>query len=131
MKDKENILKDKKIMLVEDDQLFATMVMKKIQLKKGISAYASNGEEALEKIPIEKPDLLLLDLLMPGKINGFGVLESIKTDPNLKDIPVIIVSNLSENKDIDRGMRLGAFRYLVKSTISPSQIIENIESALR
>ncbi len=131
MKDNEYILKNKKIMIIEDDKLFATMVIKKIQLRKGSSAYASNGEEALEKIPIEKPDFLILDLLMPGKIDGFGVLEAIKANPNLKDIPVIIVSNLSENKDIDRGMHLGAFRYLIKSSTSPSQIVETIESALK
>lgn len=63
-------------------------------------------------------------------MDGFAILEKIKADPDFKDIPVIILSNLSQPEDIEKGIRLGAFRYLTKALVTPTEIVESIESAL-
>lgn len=120
----------KKIFLVEDDLFFANMISDKITRAGGILLHSPDGEKAMEEIEKELPDVFLLDLLLPGKIDGFGVLERIKKNIKLKDKPVLIISNLSQPEDIERGMKLGAFRYLVKSNVTPSEIIEHLANTL-
>ena len=85
-----------------------------------------DGLEASEKIKEVRPDLVLLDLIMPGK-NGFEVLEEMKADKDLKNIPVIILSNLGQESDVDKGKSLGAEDYLIKSDISMKEVIETIK----
>src|SRR5688572_11953183 len=121
MSDKPN-LKGKKVFFVEDDLFFANMISDKVLREGGTLIHAPNGEDAVEMVPKHIPDIMLLDLLLPGKIDGFKVLEIVKDNPKLKHIPVVIVSNLSQPEDIDRGMRLGALHYLVKANVTPSEI---------
>ena len=123
-------LEGKKIFLVEDDNLFANMMLKKLENNKCIFLYAKDGEEAVVKIPESKPDVVLLDLMLPGKYNGFDVLEQLKKDSKTKDIPVIIVSNMSDSKDIDKGVSLGAYRFLVKAFVTLDEIVENLQAAV-
>ena len=123
-------LENKKVFIVEDDLLFQDMLATKLSKTGAIIIHTENGTEALAQIPNKKPDVILLDLLLPGNVDGFGVLEKIKDIPELKNIPVIIISNLSETKDLDRGMKLGAYRYLVKSMLDLNDIPKYIESAL-
>ena len=125
-----NILTDKKIFLIEDDMFFSNMISAKLANFQCTLINSTNGKEALESLEKEKPDIILLDLLLPGGMDGFAILEKIKSNSILKDIPVIILSNLSQAEDIEKGMELGAFRYLTKALVSPNEIVENIESAL-
>jgi len=118
----------KKILLVEDDHLYVDLIARKLTNSKCTFLFVYSGEEAIDVIQKNTPDVILLDVMLPGSIDGFGVLEKIKKDDKFKDIPVIILSNLSGPKDIERGMNLGAFRYLVKSSIVPSDILGHLES---
>ena len=90
---------------------------------------ASNGEEALAKAKEIKPAIILLDIMMP-KVNGFDVLKSLKANPDLKEIPVIVLSALIQDVDRAEGKRLGAADYIVKSETMPGEVIEKIKAAL-
>lgn len=124
------VLNNKRILFVEDDTFFSNMVSIKLADSKCVLLNVANGKETFLTLEKEKPDIILLDLLLPGDMDGYAILEKIKTDPNLKDIPVVILSNLNRPEDIERGMKLGAFRYLTKALVSLDEIVENIESAL-
>lgn len=87
---------------------------------------AVNGEEGLNKLISEKPDLVLLDLILPKK-NGFDLLIEIRKNKELKDTLVIILSVLSQESDIKRGFDFGAQEYLVKSKMSLSEVVEKVE----
>ena len=128
--DTSKILIDKKILVVEDDVLFAKLLSTRFESMRCAYTVVSNGEDAIVEINKALPDVLVLDLMLPGEMNGFDVLEKIKSNTDTKHIPVIIVSNLGEIKDIERGMSLGAFRYLVKALVTIEEIIENIGSAV-
>lgn len=123
-----HMLAGKKILLVEDDKFFSELIAQKMKSVKIEVAYAPTGDDAIPMLQKDIPDVVLLDLMLPGNLDGFGVLEHIRGDEKLKGIPVIIVSNLSRPEDIDRCMKLGAFRYLVKASIIPSDIIGHITS---
>jgi DNA-binding response OmpR family regulator len=90
---------------------------------------ARDGEEALKFLADSRPALILLDLILPKK-SGFEVLEKIFTDPQLKDMPVIIISNLGQTSDIQRGKELGAVEYFVKAKISIDDLILRIKEFL-
>lgn len=112
----------KKIMVVEDDEHISKVYEIKFA-KEGINVVlARDGEEAVVKITAEKPDVILLDLMIPKK-DGFGVLEEIKKNPELVNIPVIILSNLGQKSDQDRALALGANEYLVKVDYSIQDVI--------
>lgn len=90
---------------------------------------AIDGEEGLRKIYGEKPDLIILDLMLPKK-DGFEILKEIKDNKDVKDIPVIILSNLGQDNDIKRGLELGAVDFLVKIDYSIAKVVEKIKNAL-
>ncbi|KKQ77884.1 MAG: hypothetical protein A3A96_00655 [Candidatus Zambryskibacteria bacterium RIFCSPLOWO2_01_FULL_39_39] len=125
-----NTLASKKILFVEDDMFFANMISMKLGGLGCVLMNAINGEQAMSALEKDKPDLIILDLLLPGGMDGFAILEKIKGDTNLKNIPVVILSNLGRIEDVEKGIRLGAFRYLTKALVSPSEVIENLELAL-
>ncbi len=77
----------------------------------------------------KKPDLILLDLILP-KVNGFDVLRKLKEDKEIKDIPVIVLTNLEEMGDVDKAIELGATTYLVKASYSLKEVVEKIKKAL-
>lgn len=87
------------------------------------------GEEAIEIAKKEKPDIILLDILLPG-MDGFEVLEKIKSDEETKLIKVIILSNLSQKSDVDKGERLGASRFLIKATVDLDEIVSQVKAVL-
>jgi len=78
----------------------------------------------------KKPDLVLLDLILPG-IDGFEVLAKVKEDPATTSVPVIILSNLGQREDVERGMKLGAIDYLIKAHFTPNEIIDKIKVNLK
>ena len=86
---------------------------------------ARTGEEALESVKKDKPDLMLLDILLPG-IDGFEVLKRVKEDPGTKHIVVIILSNLGQQRDIDKGTQLGAEKYIVKVSLTLSEVVQAV-----
>lgn len=116
----------KTILVVEDDKFLRDLIAQKL-LKEGFDVIeAVDGEQGVEKIAEEKPDLVLLDLILPG-IDGFEVLSKTKENPALVDIPVIVLSNLGQKDDIEKGLNLGAVDYLIKAHFTPGEIIEKIK----
>lgn len=120
---------DKKIMIIEDDRLLRDMMSRKLEKEGYKVSLVIDGSEGEEKVREMKPDAILLDLILPG-VNGFEILENIKKDESLKEIPVIILSNLGQKSEVDKGMELGASDYLVKAHFTPEEIIKKIEKVL-
>ena len=120
----------KKILIIEDDKFLRQLIVQKL-VKEGYEvAEAGDGEQGLKKIQQENPDLVLLDLILPG-IDGFEVLSRAKKNQELVKIPIIILSNLGQKEDVQRGMNLGATDYLIKAHFTPGEIDEKIRKALQ
>lgn len=112
-----------KILMIEEDRFLRKIYRDKFSRLGFEFLEATNGEEGLNKIIYEKPDVVILDLMLPQK-NGFDVLIDIKRNKNTQAIPVIILSNLGQESDIKRGLSLGAKDYLVKTEVSLSEVVE-------
>ncbi len=119
----------KTVMWVEDDQFLSDLISRKLSTQGCKLLYAKNGEDGLKLLESEKPDIIILDLLLPG-ISGFDVLQKIKSDAKTKTIPVIILSNYSQNNEIDRAKELGAERFLVKASIVLDDLVRELTSVL-
>ena len=119
----------KKVMIVEDDEHISKVYEIKLAKEGYATSLAVDGEEAVTKITSEKPDLILLDLMIPKK-DGFGVLEDIKKVPELASIPVIVLSNLGQQSDQDRALGLGANEYLVKVDYPIQEVVDRIKKYL-
>ncbi|OGC98043.1 hypothetical protein A2634_02655 [Candidatus Amesbacteria bacterium RIFCSPHIGHO2_01_FULL_48_32] len=118
-----------RILIVEDDPLMSRMYQKIFIFEKYDVDMAANGEEALEKIRTNRPTLILLDIMMP-KLNGLQVLDKLKSDPDTKAIPVVILTNLASEKDAENAMLKGAVKYIVKSQYEPKQVSDMIKEIL-
>ena len=115
-----------KILLVEDDEFLSRAYSDGLS-RAGLEVdVARDGGEAMEKVKEEKQDLILLDLVMPTK-NGFEVLEELRMDDDLKKIPVMILTNLGQDSDIEKGKNLGAIDYLIKTDLSMKEVIEKVK----
>jgi DNA-binding response OmpR family regulator len=121
--------KKAKILMIEDDVFLMKIYRNKLTRKGFKFIGASTGDEGPNKAISGNPDLILLDLVLPGK-NGFDVLEEIKKHSKTKDIPVIILSALGEESDIQKGLALGAEDYLVKSDFLISETVNKIKKWL-
>lgn len=122
-------LEGKKIVWVEDDQFINDIIARKLALAKCLFFHSSEGEEALKIISREMPDVVMLDIILSG-MDGFEILRRIKGDPKIKHIPVIILSNLGQQSDIEKGKSLGAARFLIKATVTPNEIIDQLKKVL-
>lgn len=120
----------KKILIIEDDLFLRQLMARKLSKEGYEIVEAIDGEEGLKKIKETKPDLVLLDLILPG-MDGFEVLSKKNEDPEIRKIPVIILSNLGQREDIERGLKLGAVDYLVKAHFTPQEIITKIANLLK
>jgi CheY-like chemotaxis protein len=120
--------RNKKILIVDDEADILTTFSNRLRLNGYQVTTASDGREALEKADSEKPDLILLDLMMPG-IDGFSVLEALKSNPKHKHIPVIITSVKFHRDSMDKAAGLGADDYLSKPFVA-SDLLEKIEKLL-
>lgn len=118
-----------KILIVEDDVLLSRMYVTIFTTKNYEVDTASDGQDALDKARANKPTLILLDIMMP-KLNGMEVLQKLKADPALKDIPVIILTNLAGDSDVQTALQLGAVRYIIKSEHKPKEVEEIVHSIL-
>jgi len=119
----------KKILLIEDDKFLRELMNKKLITLGYDVVTAADGESGLVMIKETKPDVVLLDLILPG-INGFEVLEKAKQDPEIAAIPIVILSNLGQGEDIEKGLSLGAKDFLVKAHFTPQEIVNKLKSIL-
>lgn len=119
-----------KILLVEDDEMLHSMYTQKFSQEgyQIISAY--NGAEGLKKAEEEKPDVILLDIIMP-KMDGFVALKKIKQNAKLASIPVVMLTNLGQDEDIKKGRELGADDYFIKANHTPTEVVAKIKALLK
>ena len=120
----------KKILIVEDDSMISSMYQTKFEADGFEVFIADNGVIGLELAKKEKPDIVMLDVILP-QLDGFSVLEEIKKDQATKKIPVIMLTNLGTEEDKIKGEKMGALDYLVKASLTPGQVSEKIKKALK
>lgn len=118
------------VLVVEDTDLLRRIYTDRLAMDGYRMLSAADGLEALSILRTDTPDLILLDLIMP-KMSGLEVLELVKKDPRLKDIPVLILSNLGQDSDMQRGLDMGAIDYLIKNDARPDDISEKIGAILK
>ena len=120
----------KHILLVEDDPFLVDIYATKLK-EQGFSCEAvEDGEQVLKKIAEKPPALLLLDIVLPH-INGWQILTKIRQDPKIKKIPIIILSNLSQQAEVEKGLKLGATKYLIKAHFTPKEVVKEIKKILK
>lgn len=122
--------RQKKILLAEDDRLISRAYEACLKTEGFEVNAVFDGDEALAAIKNKTPDLILLDLIMPNK-NGFEFLEEMRANSDWKKIPVIILSNLGQDSDIDRAKKMGTVDYLIKSDSSIQQVIDRVKKYLK
>lgn len=122
--------KNKKVMIIEDDSFVTDIYQTKIS-KEGFEVVtAGDGAEGFKKLEAgENPDLILLDIIMPN-MNGLDFLQKIKDTEKFKDIPIILLTNLSQKEEIQKGFDLGAKDYLIKSHFTPTEVMDKINKFL-
>ncbi len=119
-----------KILLIEDDSFLVEMYTTKFELEGFDVVSAEDGQKGLDMVKKEKPDIILLDILMP-KMDGFAVLDALKKDKALADIPVILLTNLGQKEDVKKGFEKGAVGYLIKAHFMPSEVVDKIKKILK
>ncbi len=119
----------KSILLVEDDPFLIDIYTTKLKEAGFSIKVAINGEEAIRKIKEKKPDLVILDIVLP-QMDGWAILREIKSEPKFKNLKVIILSNLGQKEEVEKGMDLGAIKYLIKAHYTPSQVVEEIKKII-
>ncbi|MDP2753644.1 MAG: response regulator [Nitrospirota bacterium] len=118
-----------KILLVEDSKVVQQMYRNKLTFEQFNVLTADNGMEAIKILSQEKPDLILLDLMMPV-MDGYKVLQVVKTDPRLANIPVLVFSAKGQSEEVEKALNLGAAGYIVKATTKPNEVVEQIRKVL-
>ena len=119
----------KKILIVEDEEVLMSLLQKKLTQEGYKIIIARDGEEGLEKMKETLPDLILLDILMPKK-DGLEVMEEMQKDKQLKNIPVIIVSNSGQPVEIDRACQLGVKDWLVKTEFDLQEVVDKVKKQI-
>lgn len=122
-------MQPKKILLVEDDAALAEVYKSRLELEGFELKHVANGEDALSAAVAFRPDLVVLDVMMP-KINGFDVLDILRNTPETASVRVIMLTALSQAKDKERADELGADDYLVKSQVVISDVVDRIKHHL-
>ncbi|MEI7632301.1 MAG: response regulator [bacterium] len=119
------------VLIIEDDQLIQRMYQKMFTFEKFNVETASDGEEGLEKARSmnPKPTIILLDVMMP-KMNGMQVLEKLKADPDTKAIPVIMLTNLAGDNDVETALSKGAVKYIIKSEHDPKEVADMVQEII-
>lgn len=118
-----------KILIIEDDDFLLTMYSSKLEIEGYKVFAATDGEKGVKLAIKEKPNLILLDLLLPKK-DGFTVLKELRENNSTKDIPVIVLTNLSQKSDVEKCYTLGINDYLIKAHFIPSEVIVKIKRLL-
>lgn len=118
-----------KVLIIEDDPLMSRMYQKIFTFEGYKVELAADGEEGLKKVKKDKPNLVLLDIMMP-KLNGLQVLEKLKLDPDTKSIPIVMLTNLAGQQDAETAMSKGAVKYIIKSEYEPKQVANMVKEIL-
>lgn len=116
----------KTILLAEDDTMISSMYKTKLEQANFNVLVADNGADGLDLALENKPDLILLDIIMP-QLDGFAVLERLKMSSKTKNIPVFLLTNLGTEEDIQKGQELGAKDYLVKANLTPAEVLDKVK----
>jgi DNA-binding response OmpR family regulator len=117
----------KTVLIIEDENFLSSLIKARLTKENFGVLQAFDGEEALMMLKTQKPNIIILDLILP-KMSGFEVMEAISADPELSIIPVIVLSNLAQDADIEKLKKLGAREYFVKVRISTDDVIKRIKT---
>lgn len=121
--------KTHKILIVEDDKFLLSIYERRFSMDGFEVSVAEDGESALAKTPKLLPDLILLDILLP-RLDGMTVLERLKQDALTKNIPVLLLTNLGQRHDREKGMALGAADYMIKAHFRPSEVVQRVREII-
>jgi DNA-binding response OmpR family regulator len=119
----------KKVLLIEDDKMIQTMYETKLKQEQYQVITADNGAAGLDLALKEKPDIILLDVILP-QMDGFTVLQEVRSSAGMKKVPIIMLTNLGTTEDQEKGTQLGATDYWVKANLTPAQVAEKIKAVL-
>jgi len=117
------------MLIVEDDRFIGELYQHQFEKYGFVTKNAYDGQEALDMIKADKYDLILLDIIIP-KIDGIGVLKSLKADDKTKAIPVVVLSNLGQDEVIKEALHNGAKAYIIKSLYTPDQVVAEVRSII-
>ena len=117
------------VLLVEDSKAIQQMYRNKLMMEQFAVVTADNGMEAIKALSLSKPDIILLDLMMPI-MDGYKVLQVVKTDQKFKDLPVLVFSAKGQPDEVEKALSLGASGFIVKSVTKPNEVVERIRSIL-
>jgi len=120
----------KKVFIVEDDEFLRSLTVKRLEKEGYAVAISTDGEGALDGILKEKPDIILLDLLLPG-LNGYEVLQKIRANDSTKSLPVIVFSNLGQREDIEKAKAIGVSDFLIKANFTLDDVAEKVANFLK
>ena|SRR3989344_4062911 len=118
-----------KVLVIEDDQLMAGLLVEKLAKSDFDVRLAGDGEIGLQELAKGLPDIILLDLILPG-MSGFEILAKIKENEQTKAIPVVILSNLGSREEIEKGLKLGAESYLIKANVLIDEVVKKIRDTV-
>ena len=121
--------KKKKALIIEDDKFLNKVLANKFRKEGFEVSQAVNGDEGIRRVIDERPDIVLLDIMLPGK-DGFEVLTEIRANKHVKDTPVIIISNLGQGADIARAKDLGVEMYVLKTDMNLSDVVEHAKEEI-
>ena len=118
-----------KVLIIEDDSFLLRMYADKFEIENFKVFIADEGKKGLRVAQKELPDIILLDIILPG-MNGFEILKELKANQTTEKIPVILLTNLSQRDDVDQGLTLGAKDYLIKAHFMPSEVVAKVKNIL-
>ena len=119
----------KNILLIEDNPFLIDIYTTKLKEVGFKVKVAKDGQAALDFLSQQKPDLLILDIVLPN-IDGWEILREIKNQDQFKDLPIIVLSNLGQKQEVTKGLKLGATKYLIKADYTPTEIVEEIKKTI-
>jgi DNA-binding response OmpR family regulator len=117
----------KKVMVIEDDRFLSSLMKARLEKEGFTIIQAFDGEEAIQALKTTIPDIIIMDIIMP-KVTGFEVLQTISITPQLAKVPVVILSNLAQDSDIEKARQLGAKEYFVKVKVSIDDLVGRIKT---
>ena len=118
------------VLIIEDDSYISDMYRIKLESEDFEVITSKDGIAGIKMLERQKPDIVLLDIVLP-KIDGFSVLKTIKRNPELKEIPIVLLTNLSQKENVEKGFELGADSYIIKAHFTPSEVVEKIKKILK
>lgn len=118
------------VLIIEDDSYISDMYKIKLESENFEVIIANNGLEGIKTLEKRRPNIVLLDVVMP-QMDGFSVLKTIKKNPKLKEIPIVLLTNLSQKENVEKGFELGAAGYIIKAHFTPSEVVAKIKDILK